>query len=446
MKHILIVGAGRSSSSLIDYLLLEGKKQQWFITVADTDIRLAESKAGNYAHSTAIFLDVHNQTLREQHLQQTDMVISMLPAHLHLILAFDCLKFKKHLLTASYVSKEMEGLKEQAEAAGVIFLNECGLDPGIDHMTAMKAINEIRDKGATLRAYKSYTGGLIAPESDNNPWHYKFTWNPRNVVLAGQGGAAKFIMNGLYKYIPYHQLFSRYEPVEIEGMGMFEGYPNRDSLSYRKIYGIENISTMLRGTLRGQGFCDSWNAFVQLGMTDDSYTIENSKNMTYRAFTDSFLRYSSSENVEDNLCHYLNIEKSSAIFSRLEWLGLFTDTPITLENAAPAAILQKILEAKWSLQQGDIDMIVMQHIFEYEQDGKKYELKSSIISKGDDEIQTAMSKTVGWPLAIAAKLILQGAFTQTGVIVPTIADLYTPILNELEAMGIKFVESLKQLP
>ena len=445
MKHILIVGAGRSSSSLIDYLLRESSAQDWFVTLADNDVDLALSKIANHSRGKAAFLDVHNAALRDELVKSVDVVISMLPAHLHLTLAFSCLEHKKHLLTASYVSKEMEGLNAAALEAGVLFLNECGLDPGIDHMTAMKSIHEIRKSGAKLLAYRSYTGGLIAPESDNNPWHYKFTWNPRNVVLAGQGSAAKFIINGNYKYIPYHKLFSRYQQLEIEGLGSFEGYPNRDSLSYRKTYGIEDIPTMLRGTLRNPGFCDSWNVFVQLGMTDDSYLIENSEQMTYREFTNSFLKYDRSENVEEKLCSYLNIDKSAEIFSRLEWLGLFKNERIKLKNASPAAILQMILEHKWSLQPGDKDMIVMQHIFEYERAGSSFELKSSIVSVGDDETQTAMSKTVGWPLAIAAKLLLNGKLTNRGVVVPTFPGIYEPVLKELETMGIKFEESTKEI-
>lgn len=445
MKNILIVGAGRSSSSLIDYLLKERKDKSWFITIADADVNLAQSKAGNSSYSKAVSFDVHDRPLREDLIQSADVVISMLPAHLHIILAQDCIKYKTHLLTASYIFNEMENLDIPAKDAGLIFLNECGLDPGIDHMTAMKSIDKIKTKGATLQAYKSYTGGLIAPESDDNPWHYKFTWNPRNVVLAGQGSAARFIMGGLYKYIPYHRLFTRYEKIEIDGLGSFEGYPNRDSLNYRKIYGIENIPTMLRGTLRSQGFCDSWNVFVQLGMTDDSYSVENTEDMTYREFTNSFLRYNLSEKVEDKLCNYLQINKNSEIFFRLEWLGLFSDERIKLKIASPAKILQQILETKWLLKEEDKDMIVMQHIFEYENEGKRFELRSSIISKGDDAIHTAMSKTVGWPLAIATKLILEGRINRTGVIVPTTPDIYNPILKELEKMGIKFIETRKQL-
>ncbi len=445
MKYILIVGAGRSSSSLIDYLLRESITQNWFVTLADSDISLAESKIANHPHGKAVFLDVYDTPSRDHLVKSVDVVISMLPAHLHLTLAFACLEYKKHLLTASYVSKEMETLNAAAVEAGVLFLNECGLDPGIDHMTAMRSINEIRKSGAKLLAYRSYTGGLIAPESDDNPWHYKFTWNPRNVVLAGQGSAAKFIVNGNYKYIPYHKLFSRYERLEIEGLGSFEGYPNRDSLSYRKTYGIEDIPTMLRGTLRNPGFCESWNVFVQLGMTDDSYTIENSEHMTYREFTNSFLKFDESESVEDKLCSYLNIGKSSETFSRFEWLGLFKDAQIKLKNASPAAILQMILEQKWSLRPGDKDMIVMQHIFEFERNGRIFELKSSIVSKGDDETQTAMSKTVGWPLAIAAKLILNGEIKERGVVVPTKPEVYEPVLKELESMGIKFEDSTKEI-
>lgn len=440
MKNILIVGAGRSSSSLIDYLLKKGLEEKWLITIADSDVETANRKIEGYKNGSVISLDVSNAESREKLIEASDLVISMLPAHLHPILASDCLKYQKHFLTASYVSREMELLNEEAKKAQIIFLNECGLDPGIDHMTAMKAINEIRKKGGKLLSFKSYTGGLIAPESDDNPWHYKFTWNPRNVVLAGQGNAAKFIMKGQYKYIPYHKLFSRYEIIDIDGLGKFEGYPNRDSLTYRSVYGLDDIPTMLRGTLRNNGFCNSWDAFVQLGMTDDTYKIESSEKMTYREFTNSFLKFNVVEKVEDKLCQYLNIDKHSEIFSRLRWLGLLSDLPLNIKNASPAEVLQMILEKKWSLKKGDKDMVVMQHLIEYELGGRTFQLKSSIISKGDDEIQTAMSKTVGWPLAIAAKMILNDQIREKGVLIPTRDEIYLQILDELEEMGIQFIE------
>lgn len=445
MKNILVIGAGRSSSSLISFLLKECVNTNWVLTLADSDEALAKDKIKYSDCAKAVFLEVHNDTLRQSLIEAADLVISMLPAHLHPLIAQDCLKYGKNMLNASYVSKEMKLLHEKARERGIILLNECGLDPGLDHMTAMKSINEIRRKGGKLLSFKSYTGGLIAPESDDNPWHYKFTWNPRNVVLAGQGGTAKFIMKGIYKYIPYHKLFSRYELIDIEGLGTFEGYPNRDSLSYRDVYGLENIPTMLRGTLRNQGFCSSWDTFVQLGMTDDSYAIENSESMTNREFTNSFLRYNIKDTVEDKLCDYLKIDKNSDNFNRLEWLGLFSESPLNIKNASPAAILQMILEKKWSLNKGDKDLIVMQHLIEYEKDGEIFEVKSSVVSKGDDEVQTAMSKTVGWPLAIAAKLIIEGAIVDKGVVVPTKEEIYLPVVKELEKMGITFIEKEVQI-
>lgn len=445
MKNILVIGAGRSSSSLISFLLKECVNTNWVLTLADSDEALAKDKIKYSDCAKAVFLEVHNDTLRQSLIEAADLVISMLPAHLHPLIAQDCLKYGKNMLNASYVSKEMKLLHEKARERGIILLNECGLDPGLDHMTAMKSINEIRRKGGKLLSFKSYTGGLIAPESDDNPWHYKFTWNPRNVVLAGQGGTAKFIMKGIYKYIPYHKLFSRYELIDIEGLGTFEGYPNRDSLSYRDVYGLDDIPTMLRGTLRNQGFCSSWDTFVQLGMTDDSYAIENSESMTNREFTNSFLRYNIKDTVEDKLCDYLKIDKNSDNFNRLEWLGLFSESPLNIKNASPAAILQMILEKKWSLNKGDKDLIVMQHLIEYEKDGEIYEVKSSVVSKGDDEVQTAMSKTVGWPLAIAAKLIIEGAIVDKGVVVPTKEEIYLPVVKELEKMGITFIEKEVQI-
>jgi saccharopine dehydrogenase (NADP+, L-glutamate forming) len=320
-------------------------------------------------------------------------------------------------------------------------MNELGLDPGIDHLSAMKIIHHLQQQGATITSFKSYTGGLVAPEYDNNPWNYKFTWNPRNVVLAGQG-VAKYIVNNNYKYVPYHRLFTDIQTISVKGYGNFDGYPNRDSLSYRKVYGLENIPTMLRGTLRKEGFCEAWNVFVQLGITDDSYQLEHSQQMTYRQFIDAYLPANNSLSVEEKLKNVIGHDKK-AIFDKIVWLGLLTDTPIPLQNASPAQILQHVLEQKWALGQADKDMIVMQHIFEYELKGKKHELYSSLVVKGDNIHSTAMAKTVGLPLAIGAKLYLEGKLDGlSGVHIPIMPMIYEPILEELASIGIIFQEQV----
>ena len=275
MKNILIIGAGKSSSSLIKYLLEKSDEENLKIIIADISIENALELIDNHKNASAIIFDVFNENQRKQEIEKSDIVISMLPARFHIEVAKDCLLFNKHMVTASYISKEMKGLDSEAKQKGLIFMNEIGLDPGLDHMSAMQVIDRIRDNNAKILLFESFCGGLVAPESDNNLWNYKFTWNPRNVVLAGQGGAAMFIQEGTYKYIPYHKLFRRTEFLNINNQ-KFEAYANRDSLKYRSVYGLDNIPTMYRGTIRKVGFSRAWNIFVQLGMTDDSYIIEDS--------------------------------------------------------------------------------------------------------------------------------------------------------------------------
>jgi len=318
---------------------------------------------------------------------------------------------------------------------------EVGVDPGIDHMSAMKLIDKIRSENGKMLLFESFTGGLIAPESDNNPWNYKFTWNPRNVVLAGQGGAAKFIQEGQNKYIPYHRLFRRTEFITIEGYGRFEGYANRDSLSYRAVYDLDDIPTIYRGTLRRPGFSRAWDAFVKLGATDDTYQIKGTEPMTNREFINSFLAYNPHDSVELKLMYYLNIPQDSEVMDKLSWLGIFEDTPIELDNATPAQVLQYILEQKWSLAPDDKDMIVMWHKLGWETaSGEKKMMTSSMVVKGDDQTYTSMSKTVGLPTAIAAKMILEGKIFEPGIHRPIHKSIYEPILTELEDYGISFSE------
>lgn len=441
MKNILLIGAGRSTGSLIKYLINNAKKNQWKLIIADRDFTFIDKNFIQNDSVETIEFDVNDDVLRSSLIERATVVISMLPAHMHIEVAKDCIRFKKHMVTASYISKEMKALEEEAKEAGIIIINEIGVDPGIDHLSAMKVIDEIKDNGGTLNDFETFTGGLVAPESDNNPWNYKFTWNPRNVVLASQGGAVKFIQEGTYKYIPYNKVFRRTEIIDIAGHGKFEGYANRDSLKYRSIYGLEDIGTMFRGTLRRPGYCRAWDAFVQLGMTDDSYTLENSKHLTFRSFVNLFLPYNPTDSVELKFRHYLNIAHDDIeLFERYQWLDLFEDIPVELDNATPAQILQKILERKWSLSEDDKDMIVMWHKFVYKKEGHTYEKHSSMVVKGDDDTHTAMAKTVGLPVGIATKMILNGKISEPGVHIPIKKSIYLPILEELEEYGIIFHE------
>ena len=441
MKKILVIGAGRSAVTLIKYLLDNSSANNWQVKVADFSIELADQAVGNHNNGKAIFFNVTDKKQRESEIENADIVISMLPASLHITVAKDCVRLGKNLVTASYVSPEIAELDEAAKQAGILLLNEIGLDPGIDHMSAMQVIDEIKENGGELTSFKSFCGGLVHPDYDNNPWNYKFTWNPRNVVLAGQG-TAQYIENGDYKYIPYTSLFERTEYMEVLDAGEFEGYANRDSLSYRKSYGLDDIPTLFRGTLRRKGYSEAWNVFVQLGMTDDTYKIENSASITNREFINMFLPFNDALTVEEKLCKQFSLTTDSVIFQKIAWLNAFSENKVGIENASPAQILQAICEKKWTLGSEDKDMIVMQHQFEYVQNGEQKKLNSSLLVFGDDPRYTSMAKTVGLPVAIATKLILSGAIKSTGVKIPTTKDIYVPVLKELEENGINFVEEL----
>ena len=444
MKNILIIGAGKSSSSLIKFLIDKSDAENLRILIGDLSTKNATKIINNHKNAKAIVFDVFNEQQRETEIEKSDLVISMLPARFHIEVAKSCIKFKKHLVTASYISKEIKALDKAAKENGLVFMNEIGLDPGLDHMSAMQILDRIREKNAKMLLFESFCGGLVAPESDTNLWNYKFTWNPRNVVLAGQGGAAMFIQESTYKYIPYHKLFRRTEFLKVDNQ-KFEAYANRDSLKYRSVYGLDEIPTMYRGTIRKVGFSRAWNIFVQLGMTDDSYTIENSENMSYRDFVNLFLAYSPSDSVELKLRSYLKIDQDDIMWEKLIELDLFNPKKkIEISNATPAQALQKILEDSWTLQENDKDMIVMQHLFGFEIDGKKHQIESSLIVEGENQTYTAMAKTVGLPMAIAALNILNGGIKTPGVQIPISKEVYEPILNELENYGIKFTE--KEVP
>jgi saccharopine dehydrogenase-like NADP-dependent oxidoreductase len=439
-KFILVVGAGRSSSSLISYLLTQASVHNWTITVGDISLQAAQDRVGISPYGKPIQFNIDELERSRKVIAACDVVISLLPAHLHPQVAKICLTERKHLLTASYVSDEMKAFDQQAKSSELLFLNECGLDPGIDHMSAMQVIDKIKAMGGTLTSFESFTGGLIAPETDpENPWRYKFTWNPRNVVMAGQG-TAKFLQEGQYKFIPYQQLFLRTTSVSVPGYGEYEGYANRDSLKYLETYGLRNIKTMLRGTLRNQGYCRAWNVLVQLGCCDDTYLMEGVENMTHAGFINSFLDNHSSELAEEKLISYFKLSPDGEEMKRLRWSGLFSNEQIGIASGTPAQILEHILNKKWRLKTGDKDFIVMWHRFVFEIGNSMKEIQAHLTVTGDDEVNTAMAKTVGLPLAIAAKLLLEGKIKSRGVAIPVDKDIYDPVLNELSQYGIHLVE------
>lgn len=441
MRKILIVGAGKSSPYLIKYLLDKSQEEELLIHITDLDTNHLK-KYQKYENCKVSPINISSEKEREEFISESDLVISMLPARFHIILAKSCLKLKRNLLTASYVSEEMKTLTNDIKNSELLFLNEMGLDPGIDHMSAKKIIDELVANGAKINSFKSYTGGLIAPESDNNKWNYKFTWNPRNVVLAGQGIPAKYIENNKYKYIPYNRLFQNTEKIKIEKYGQFEVYPNRDSLKYREIYSLNNIKTMIRGTIRKVGFSESWNMFVKLGLTNDNFKISNSENMNFKEYVNCFLPYDDKLSVEEKLQRVLSISKGDENWEKIKEIDILSSNKkIPLKNASPAQILEYILKDAWKLEKKDKDMIVMYHEFGYETSlGENEKIISTMVCKGKDDTYTAMAKTVGLPLAISSILLLNNKINLTGIHTPIDKEIYNPVLKELDANGINFEE------
>ena len=441
MRKVLIVGAGKSSPYLIKYLIENSVQENLFILIADANLHNLKKINKNERCKTILF-DINDVDQKKKLIHDADIVISLLPVHLHILIAKTCLELKRNLLTASYVSEEMKLLNNKVKKKGLIFLNEIGLDPGIDHMSAKKIIDRIQADNKEIISFKSFTGGLIAPMSDNNLWNYKFTWNPRNVVKAGQGSPAKFIEKGKYKYVPYYRLFDNTETINIDKIGEFEVYPNRDSLKYRKLYNLDDIKTMKRGKITKICFSKSWNMLIRLGLTDDSYRINNSKNMSIREFTNCFLPYDPNKSIEKKVQKELKMKSFNEEMKKLKAINLFDDKKkIRTDNGTPAEILEEILRDTWKLEKNDRDMIIMYHEFKYRNGNKIKKITSTMVCIGDNKKFTAMSKTVGLPLAIASILILNKQIKIKGVIRPIHQQIYDPVLEKLDRFDINFKES-----
>lgn len=438
MKHILIIGAGRSTTALIQYLLSHAPSHQWKLTIADADFSLAQSKAGGHSSATAVELNAMDAELRQGLVKQSDLVVSMLPPKLHTEVAKDCLQFKKHLVNASYTSEAVQSMDYEVKAAGLTFMCEIGLDPGIDHMSAMLLLDEIREKGGEVTAFRSYTGGLVAPENDDNPWHYKFSWAPRNVVLAGQG-TAQYIENGQLRFIPYHRVFEQIRPIEVPGAGAWEAYANRNSLAYIPIYGLQDVPTLIRGTIRGTGFCSAWNCLIKLGMTDDLFLIPNAAEMTYKQLM-KCLTFGGKGGVRDQVARVCGLPATSVELDKLEWLGLFSDEKIGIKTGSPADVLEKLLLDKWKLGDDEKDMIIMQHEIEYMHLDQRKFVTSTLIQEGSNSTDTAMSKLVGLPMGIFIRHLLSDHPVPKGVVIPIQAEVYKPVLKELSEYGVSFKE------
>ncbi|MBU6324350.1 MAG: saccharopine dehydrogenase NADP-binding domain-containing protein [Bacteroidetes bacterium] len=444
MKNIAVFGAGRSTYYLFEYLnRLASEDSGYTIRVYDANKANLEAQLEGLTHLQAHVIDVASPLAVQHAIMQCDVAVSMLPPALHMKVAGFCIEHEKHLATASYVSPEMRSLHHQAVGKGLIFINELGLDPGIDHMSAMRIIQRLKNSGAEITGFESHCGGLIREEDvAGNPWKYKFTWNPMNVVTAGKAGMATYRHNGLLKCIPYHSLFRRTDTFNIPGYGRFEAYANRDSLSYESAYGIKNIPTLYRGTFRRPGYCSAWQVLVQLGMTDTD-TILNQPGLNGKEFLSFFLP-------DSNLSMQESVQQltgaGEAEINALEWLGLFHEQALPLSQGTPAEILLELLKTKWDLGTNDRDQVVMLHRFSYRKNNEEHELNSWLVVEGHDHRKTAMAKTVGLPLAMGVRLICEGKITEKGVLIPVSAQWYEPILLGLEAWGIRFTETEEALP
>lgn len=429
--HIVVFGAGKSATVLIAYLGRICNEKNWIATIADKDLQSLEQKIAGFPSLKANALNIENETERQGLIKTADIVISLLPPGLHFWVAQDCVALRKNLLTASYLDAQIKSLEPAIKEAGLLFIGEMGLDPGIDHMSAMQIIEEIKEKGGSIHSFKSHCGGLIAPESDNNPWHYKISWNPRNIVTAGKAGAV-YKADGNNVEIPYEQIFVDCEQLVIPEVGSLAYYPNRDSLSYIPLYQLEKANTFIRTTLRYASFCTGWEKMVAAQLTSDEAII-NTDELSYAEFFNSHLNK-----------HQVSLD-TAELQEQFDFLGLNNPAMINKGQIACSQLLQEILEEKWKLTQGDKDLIVMLHEFEYTLHQQRFALSSSLVVKGDDELRTAMAKTVGLPLGIAAVLILENKIQLKGLHIPIVKEIYEPVLAELAKEGIAFKETKKEL-
>ena len=444
MKNILLLGAGKAAPYLIKYLLKEGKRHRWQLRVADRVSTTAAALLQDHSEAEAISLDITDSVARERAISESDLVISLLPATFHLLVAEHALAAGVHMLTASYAKEDLRKLDKAFASKDLLLLMEMGLDPGIDHMIAMKIIHRIRKKGHSLRSFEAFTGALLDPSCDSkNLWQYKFSWSPQQVLRAGQEGA-QFLQEGAIKFIPYQHIFRRIRRIHIPQKGYFEGYGNRDSLSYREIYDLGNISSLYRGTLRPLGFCEAWHAMVQLGLTDTSYSISNLEHMSHREFLNTFLMHHPTDSVELKLAHYLRLDLYSEVMDKLRWLGLFDATPIGMRGSATAIeVLQHIISKKWQMQPTDRDQIVLWErvLFTEVETGRLRERQAYFVCRGENADRTAISKTVGLTLGIVTRLLLEHKLKSLkGLQLPIKPEIYNPVLEELITYGLSYQE------
>jgi saccharopine dehydrogenase (NADP+, L-glutamate forming) len=445
MKHILVLGAGQSAPYLIHYLLQNAETHDWLVTVGDINLENAQKAVGNHSHGNAVFFDVNDSKLRESLISKADIVVSMLAPMFHYQVAVDAIRHNAHFISASYMDEKVASLETDALRQNVLVLCEMGLDPGIDHMSAMRLISSVQRKGGQISAFASYGSGIPAPEVQANPLRYCITWNPRNVVRAGDAGAL-YMEDGCVKLLPYEHVFQRTWPVEVEGVGTLEAYPNRNSLLYTQVFGLKGVQTMIRGTLRYPGWSETWHQIVKLGLPNDTMPIPGLAEMTYQQFVRMFISTKDrSTSLERCVANYLNINPTGKIMENLRWLGLFSDEVIGGKVRTAADVMTQLLMKKLPLPKDGRDMVVLQHEVTAvypEENHREEKIVSTMIEYGTPGGFTAMSKTVGLPAAIAAKLILTGKIPLTGCHIPTHPMIYEPVLLELSDNGIVFKERI----
>jgi saccharopine dehydrogenase-like NADP-dependent oxidoreductase len=426
---------------LIHYLLSHAARNKWRVIVADSDANAIAEKTNGHAFAEVAAIDVTNAAEREQLVAQSDIVVSLMPPHLHIKLAEDCLKYKKNLITSSYITPEMKAMDKEVKESGLMFMCEMGLDPGIDHMTANQIIHSIQRVAGSITSFKSYCGGLVAPENDDNPWHYKFSWNPRNVIFAGRDGA-KYLNQGKHVDVPYEKMFDNSKRIKIDGIGSFAFYPNRDSLNYLEQYDVPEIKTFLRATLRHPSFCKGWNAIVALGLTSDEDEFEGGQN-TYASWLKQKTGYHNGIPLKEYVAKILKLQPEDHVLPMIEWLGILDEKPLPYGRKSSALHLLDLLQEKWKMGPAEKDMVIMQHEVEYTHKERTIKLCSTMTLKGESRDYSAMSKTVGLPMGILARMVLTNKLNiPTGVHIPNMPNVYRPVLTELKHHGISFKEEV----
>ena len=442
MHKVLVLGAGLVSKPLVRYLL---EQPDFHVKVASRTVSKAEKLIDNHPDGEAQSLNVKDTAALGKLVHEADLVISLLPYIHHVTVAEFCLEHRKNMVTTSYVSEAMQRLDSKAKEAGLLVLNEIGVDPGIDHMSAMKIIHGVQNAGGEITSFRSYCGGLPAPEANTNPYGYKFSWSPKAVLLAGKN-SGRYLENGKEINIPGEDLFDNYWPIKIEGIGDLEYYINRDSIPYMETYGIQTTKTMFRGTLRYPGWCQTLKKMVELGLLDETER-EDLKGLTYAQFIAKLIESSNGANLKKELASYLKIAEDSEVLKRFEWLGLLSDRPFSLEKGSAMDILGELMLEKMPYEEGERDMIILHHEFvaEYPKEDRKEKIFSTLIDFGIPHGDSSMSRTVSLPAAIGAKLVLEGKIDATGVHIPVNPTIYEPILKELERLGIVFKERTETL-